>query len=95
MKHSVYDSRHKHVTLSHFTVNIKQFLCEISIKYNISGLLSQLAFQTTCSLFYSHEYYMKRAELFENELKLAMFRAFLSEENRKKSTKTKYFQVVL
>ena len=65
MPHSAYDSRPNIRKTPNLTEKIKQTLCEISVKCNISDQASQLVFQTTYSSFYSNEYYLTKTEVIE------------------------------
>ena len=46
--------------VGNFTNNIKDALCKVSVKCNLSNEAARLVFKTVCSCFYGHEYYIQR-----------------------------------
>ena len=48
------------------TDTIKNTLCEISVKCNLSLEASRLAFKTACSSFYGHNYFLSKEEAIKN-----------------------------
>ena len=50
-----------------FTDTIKNTLCEISVKCNLSVEASRLAFKTACGSFYGHNYFLSKEEAINNQ----------------------------
>ena len=49
------------------TDTIKNTLCEISVKCNLSLETSRLAFKTACGSFYGHKYFLSKEEAINNQ----------------------------
>jgi hypothetical protein len=58
-----------------FTCKIKDTLCEISVKCNLSNEAARHVFQTVCSSFYGHAYYISKEEAIENDPALAKYKS--------------------
>ena len=57
-------------TVRNFTDTIKNTLCEISVKCNLSLEASRLAFKTACGSFYGHDYFLSKDEAIQNQSEL-------------------------
>ena len=58
-----------------FTNVIKNTLCEVSVKCNLSNEAARLVFKTVCSSFYGHEYYLSKEEAIQNDPALVEFKS--------------------